>query len=116
MPFLDAYRVALGQNEYYEQVLRVITMLDEPGIKAKRLTGQKWYEIDDVQDLNIAESIFTSEDDRVRQIQKRQGRYWRYPGLLDFCYLVNPYFPLARMKDELRVNFVTLLTQYPSGR
>ena len=116
MPFLDAYRGALGQNEYYEQVLRVITMLDEPGIKAKRLTGQKWYEIDDIQDLDIAESIFATEDDeRVRQIQGRYGGYWRYPKLLDFCYLVNPYFPSARMKDELRANFDTLLTQYPSG-
>lgn len=116
VPFLDAYRGALGQNEYYEQVLRVITMLDEPGIKAKRLTGQKWYEIDDIQDLDIAESIFASEDDeRVRQIQERYGGYWRYPKLLDFCYLVNPYFPSARMKDELRANFDTLLTQYPSG-
>lgn len=115
VPFLDAYRAALGQNEYYEQVLRVITMLDEPGIKAKRLNGQKWYEIDDSQDLDIAESIFAPEEDRVRQIQGRYGGYWRYPGLLDFCYLVNPYFPPARMKDELRANFDTLLTQYPSG-
>ena len=46
VPFLDAYQQALGENEYYEQVLRVITMLDDPNIKAKRLSGQKWYEID----------------------------------------------------------------------
>ena len=116
VPFLDAYQAALGENEYYEQVLRVITMLDEPVIEAKRLTGQKWYEIDDIQDLDIAESIFTpDEDERVKLLQSRYGGYWRYPKLLDFCYLVNPYFPPARMKDELRANFDTLLTQYPSG-
>lgn len=116
VPFLDAYQAALGQNEYYEQVLRVITMLDAPGIKAKRLNGQKWYEIDDIQDLDIAESIFTPDDDeRVRLLQGRYGGYWRYPKLLDFCYLVNPYFPPERMKDELRANFDILLTQYPSG-
>ena len=116
VPFLDAYRIALGQNEYYEQVLRVIAMLDEPGIKAKRLNGQKWYEIDDIQDLDIAESIFApQEDERVRLLQGRYGGYWRYPQLLDFCYLVNPYFPPARMRDELRANFDVLLTQYPSG-
>ena len=28
VPFLDAYCKALGNNEYYEQVLRVITLLD----------------------------------------------------------------------------------------
>lgn len=116
VPFLDAYQAALGENEYYEQVLRVITMLDEPVIKAKRLDGQKWYEIDDIQDLDIAESIFTpDEDERVKLLQGRYGGYWRYPKLLDFCYLVNPYFPPEKMKDELRANFDTLLTEYPSG-
>ena len=116
VPFLDAYQSALGQNEYYEQVLRVITMLDDPEIKAKRLNGQRWYEIDDIQDLDIAESIFTpDEDERVKLLQGRYGGYWRYPKLLDFCYLVNPYFPPAKMKDELRANFDTLLTEYPSG-
>ena len=116
VPFLKAYQSALGQNEYYEQVLRVITMLDDPEIKAKRLDGQRWYEIDDIQDLDIAESIFTpDEDEKVRLLQKRYGGYWRYPKLLDFCYLVNPYFPPEKMKDEIRANFDTLLTEYPSG-
>ena len=116
VPFLEAYQAALGQNEYYEQVLRVITMLDVPEIKAKRLDVQRWYEIDDIQDLDIAESIFTPDDDeKVRMLQGRYGGYWRYPKLLDFCYLVNPYFPPEKMKDELRANFDTLLTQYPSG-
>lgn len=116
VPFLEAYSKALGNNEYYEQVLKVITMLDNPEIKAKKLNGQHWYEIDDIQDLDIAESIFTpDEDERVRLLQGRYGGYWRYPKLLDFCYLVNPYFPPQRMKDELKANFDTLLTAYPSG-
>ena len=116
VPFLSAYEKALGYNEYYEQVLRVITMLDEPVIKAKRLTGQRWYEIDDIQDLDIAESIFTPDEDaRVKLLQGRYGGYWRYPNLIDFCYLVNPYFPSPRMIDEIQASFKTLLTQYPSG-
>ena len=116
VPFLEAYQSALGQNEYYEQVLRVITMLDEPLIRAKRLNGQRWYEIDDIQDLNIAESIFIpDEDKRVLLMQERFGGYWRYPKLLDFSYLVNPYFPPARMKEEIKASFDVLLTQYPSG-
>ena len=116
VPFLDAYQKALGENEYYEQVLRVITMLDVPVIKAKRLNGQKWYEIDDIQDLDIATSIFTpDEDEKVALLQGRYGGYWRYPKLLDFCYLVNPYFPPQKMVDEIKANFDTLLRDYPSG-
>lgn len=116
VPFLDAYQKALGENEYYEQVLRVITMLDDPVIKAKRLTGQKWYEIDDIQDLDIAASIFTpDQDEKVALLQGRCGGYWRYPKLLDFCYLVNPYFPPQKMVDEIKANFDTLIRDYPSG-
>ncbi len=116
VPFLDAYQSAIGENEYYEQVLRVITQLDIPIIKAKRLSGQRWYEIDDIQDLDIAESIFASdEEERVQLLQGRYGGFWRYPRLLDFCYLVNPFFPPERMKNEMRANFDVLLSEYPSG-
>lgn len=116
VPFLDAYSKALGNNEYYEQVLRVITMLDDPEIKAKKLNGQLWYEIDDIQDLDIAESMFVPESgEKLTSIQSRFGGYWRYPSLVDFCYLVNPYFPPQKLMNEMKVSFETLLTQYPSG-
>lgn len=116
VPFLKAYTDALGVNEYYEQVLRVITLLDNPVIKAKRLDGQKWYEIDDIQDLDIASSIFHPDsNERRKMFERRYGGYWRYPGLLDYCYLVNPYFPPQRMKDEIKNNFNRLLADYPSG-
>lgn len=116
VPFLDAYQSALGQNEYYEQVLRVITMLDDPVIKAKRLNGQLWYEIDDIQDLDIATSMFIpDEDQRVELLSGRYGGYWRYPQLIDFCYLVNPYYPPQKLMDEIKASFEKLITQYPSG-
>lgn len=116
VPFLDAYQTALGENEYYEQVLRVITMLDEPAIKAKCLSGQAWYEIDDIQDLDIASSMFSkSDEEKTARLQSRYGGYWRYPKLVDFCYLVNPYFPPKKMLDEIRTNLEKLITQYPSG-
>ncbi len=116
VPFLEAYSKALGNNEYYEQVLKVITMLDNPEIKAKRLSGELWYEIDDVQDLDIAESMFKeTEEEMLECFNVRYGGYWRYPELTDFCYLVNPYFPPKKMIDEMQASFVPLLTQYPSG-
>lgn len=115
VPFLDAYLRVLGNNEYYEQVLRVITLIDNSNIKALPLNGQKWYEIDDVQDLRIAETIFAEDSERLKIIQQSYGGYWRYPLLLDFCYLVNPYFPRSRMIEEMKANFETLLREYPSG-
>ena len=115
VPFLEIYCKAMGTNEYYEQVLKVITFLDDPHIKAVRLEGEKWYEIDDVQDLDIAESIFSEGTEKLHKFQKRYGGYWRFPSLLDFCYLVNPFFPSLKMKKEMRANFDILLSEYPSG-
>lgn len=115
VPFLEAYTHALGNNEYYEQVLRVITMLDRVELKALPLGGERWYEIDDVQDLDIAEALFAENEQRLKKYFRRYGGYWRFPHLLDFCYLVNPFFPSPRMRDEMRANFDVLLAEYPSG-
>lgn len=115
IPFLDAYCSALGNNEYYEQVLRVICMLDNSELKALPVTDEKWYEIDDAQDLDIAEALFASDADRLSKYMRRYGGYWRFPDMLDYCYLVNPYFPSPRLRDEMRANFDTLITEYPSG-
>lgn len=116
VPFLSAYEKAMGENEYYESVIKLIAMLETKEIRAKRLTGQKWYEIDNIQDLNIAESLFADSDDgKLDKINRRYGGFWRYPGLKDFCYLVNPYYPPEKLNEEIKSNFETLIAQYPSG-
>lgn len=115
VPFLEAYCKALGNNEYYEQVLRVISLLDKSDLKALPLSTEKWYEIDDLQDLNNAEVLFSSESKSLTSYARRYGGYWRFPHLLDFCYLVNPYYPNKRLKEEMKANFDILLAQYPSG-
>lgn len=105
----------MGLNEYYEQVLKVITFLGDLEIKAVKLNGEKWYEIDDVQDLDIAESLLAGKEEKLEKMQKRFGGYWRYPKLIDFCYLVNPYFPNKKLVSEMQTNFERLLGEYPSG-
>lgn len=116
VPFLTAYSTALGNNEYYEQVLRVILHLRNAPLKALPLNGELWYEIDDVQDLDIASGLFApTDDERFAAISSRYGGYWRYPQLLDFCYLVNPYYPPKRMIEEIKASFETLMREYPSG-
>lgn len=115
VPFLEAYCRVMGNNEYYEQVLRILLHLHSSTLKALPITNEKWNEIDDVQDLDIASTIFSDKDIKWKEYHKRYGGYWRFPQMLDYCYLVNPFFPPKRMKDELRANFDTLLENYPSG-
>lgn len=115
IPFLNAYCQAWGNNEYYEQVLKVLTFLNRTELKALPISDEKWYEIDDIQDLDIAETIFSDEQNIAQKYHKRYGGFWRFPKLLDFCYLVNPFFPTRQLKEEMKANYDTLLTEYPSG-
>ncbi|KMV30231.1 aminotransferase [Photobacterium swingsii] len=115
VPFLEAYSSALGDNEYYEQVLRIITLLETQELKALPLQGEKWYEIDDIQDLDNAEVIFSSKEQKLKLLSQRFGGYWRYEDIKDFCYLVNPYFPNDTFVGEMKHSFDTLLREYPSG-
>lgn len=115
IPFLDAYSKVMGNNEYYEQVLRVLLHLHNSPLKALPIGDEKWYEIDDVQDLDIASCLFSEKEIKYHEYHRRYGGFWRFPNLMDYCYLVNPFFPNKRMKDELRSNFDVLLENYPSG-
>lgn len=115
VPFLDAYSKAVGNNEYYENVLRIISFLNSKDLKALPITNEKWYEIDDKQDLDIAEALFAEEKDILDKYYGRFGGYWRFPQMLDFCYLVNPYFSRSKIIDEMQANFRTLISEYPSG-
>ena len=115
VPFLEAYSKAVGNNEYYENVLRIITFLNSHELKALPITNEKWYEIDDKQDLDIAEALFSGTEALLKKYYTRYGGFWRFPQMLDFCYLVNPYFRRSKIIDELEANFRTLLGEYPSG-
>lgn len=115
VPFLSAYIQAYGMNQYYEMVLKALAHLHFAGLKAFEMGDIKWYEIDDVQDLDIANTMFASDEERLRAYECHFGGYWRFGGLKDFCYLVNPYFPPKKMMDQMTYFYPTLLTQYPSG-
>lgn len=115
VPFLEAYCKAVGYNEYYENVLRIITFLNSHDLKALPVSNVKWYEIDDKQDLDIAEALFADEKDVIHKYYGRYGGFWRFPKMLDYCYLVNPYFNESRIIDEMEAFFRTLISEYPSG-
>ena len=115
MPFLGAYQTAYSKNEYYETVLKVISYLDGDILKAHLVDGSRWYEIDDPADLKIASTRFSSGKEHLESMYKTFGGYWRYPAMLDFCYLVNPYFPPKALVNEMKQMSDILLESYPSG-
>lgn len=58
----------------------------------------------------------SSEDEQLlKQYYSRYGGFWVYPEMLDYCYLVNPYFNRSKIIDEMHDNFRALLSEYPAG-
>lgn len=117
LPFLESYIKAYGNNDYYELVLKVISGLKEVKLHGFKLTGEDWYEIDDAQDYDIVNAIFApSTKEKLELFHKRFGGYWRFNGIKDYCYLVNPYFPTKQMIDKMKYFYNELLFNYPSGQ
>ncbi len=115
LPFLSTYILAYGKNQYYESVLRIIAHVKRTKLKAFLLDDVRWYEIDDPQDLAVANALFGKEGQEFEAYDHRYGGFWRFPKLIDFCYLVNPYFPTNKMNDQIKYFFDTLIRTYPSG-
>ena len=116
VPFLEAYITSFGKNSYYEEVLKIISFLEHTDLNGYILDSREsWYEIDDQHDLFNAEAVFGDPEERLDNLMSRYGGYWRFPEVVDFCYLVNPYYPGNQLIEELKGNFEELLRQYPSG-
>lgn len=115
MPFLEAYMSAYGLNSYYETPLKVVAHLARTRLFAYELGEMPWYEIDDAQDLDIANVMFSCGKQKYDLVISKFGGYWRYESMLDFCYLVNPYFPTKKFVQKMQYEFPKLLGAYPSG-
>ena len=117
LPFLESYIKVYGNDDYYELVLKVISGLNEVKLYGLQLTGEDWYEIDDCQDYDIVKAIFApTTKEKLELFHKRFGGYWRFNGIKDYCYLVNPYFPTKQMIDKMKYFYSELLFNYPSGQ
>lgn len=116
IPFLEAYCSVMGKNSYYEDVIKVLLSLEKNSLKVLKLNGEKWYEVDDLQDYDIAETLFLENEKSLKKYYSLYGGYWRFDKLKDFCYLVNPYFPSKRLMEEMKYNFEKLISNYPSGQ
>ncbi len=115
LPFLEAYIKVYGLNSYYETALKVVAFLFKSKIYGYDLKNLNWYEIDDAQDLDVAQVLFSDGGGNYDLLISKFGGYWRYNKIIDFCYLVNPYFPTKSFLSKLQVEFPKLISSYPSG-
>lgn len=57
----------------------------------------------------------SGDEQFLKQYYSRYGGFWVYPDMLDYCYLVNPYFNNSGIIDEMERNFRMLVSEYPAG-
>jgi len=113
-PALSEYIEKHGRDIYYELVIAALIRSNKTLINAMLVNQAEWIEIDDFIDLERAEVLFSTPEQRYQRVKQLYGGYWRY-DFVDYSYLYNLYFPTPPLLTELKRNMRQLLCSYPSG-
>jgi histidinol-phosphate/aromatic aminotransferase/cobyric acid decarboxylase-like protein/choline kinase len=105
------YANAIDRNCYYELILGILIYMQKETIHAEIVEGESWSEVDDPNDLQVAEFAF--HQNRKGILEYNFGGYWNY-DVLDFCFIRNMYFPNHAMVSELRNSLPDLIHNYGS--
>lgn len=74
-----------------------------------------WFEVDNLNDLDIAEFQLMEPAQREHQLRSRHGGYWRYP-VVDHCLLYNFHYPPRKIFAHLAARLDQLVREYPSAQ
>lgn len=109
---LTYYAKVINDNCYYELMLGILIYMQQETIFAEIVEEEIWTEVDDVNDLRIAEFVF-NKPQRKEILENAWGGYWNY-DIVDFCFIRNMHFPTHSIIAEIKNNFVNLLHNYGS--
>ena len=109
---LSYYTKTIDDNCYYELILGILIYVGQAQIHAEVLDGETWAELDDPNDVRVAEFVF----DRARRgavIEEAFGGLWAH-NVLDFGFIRNMHFPPGAIFAEMKGNLPNLLANYGS--
>ncbi|MGR6967067.1 aminotransferase class I/II-fold pyridoxal phosphate-dependent enzyme [Geodermatophilus sp. URMC 61] len=109
---LTYYAQTFDRNCYYELILGILIYMQQAEVHGEVIDGERWAEVDDPNDLRIAEFTF-NPDARYEAMTTGWGGNWGN-DVLDFAFIRNMYFPTPAMLSELRHNLPELLQNYGS--
>lgn len=109
---LTYYAKVIDDNCYYELILGILIYMQRETIHACVLQGEEWAEVDDPNDLRVAEYKFNRLE-RRQILESSFGAYWNHQ-ITDFCFIRNMYFPDGSMLSQLRSDLPGLLHNYGS--
>lgn len=114
----QALDAAVEKNQlqgYYETIFRDHVATGEVMFGAVDCSEFRWFEIDNLNDLLLANDIFISEKERIELIRSSHGGHWRR-SLIDHCLLYNHYYPPQGLLDHLSKHFTSVIRNYPAGQ
>jgi len=117
-PFKDLlhfYTEAFDRKSYYELILGALIYLHREQINGVCLSDElsrRWAEVDDPNDLWLAEFSF-NESARLPLVEGTMGGYWNL-DIVDFAFIRNMYFPTASMHAEMKNALGLLVENYGS--
>jgi histidinol-phosphate/aromatic aminotransferase/cobyric acid decarboxylase-like protein/choline kinase len=111
---LTYYSRTIDDNCYYELMLGFLIYMQREKIYAEKVEGLKWAEVDDPNDMRLAEFQFVDEK-KIDILDKSWGGFWSYP-IQDFAFIRNMYFPPSSVVSEIRNNLFNLLANYGSSQ
>jgi len=109
---LTYYANSIDDNCYYELILGILLYMQKTIINCEIIENSKWAEVDDPNDLSLAEFQFNTER-KTELLQNSFGGYWNY-DIIDFCFIRNMYFPSKSMIAEIKNYAPVLLSNYGS--
>jgi histidinol-phosphate/aromatic aminotransferase/cobyric acid decarboxylase-like protein len=109
---LTYYAGAFDRNCYYELILGILVYMGQADVHGEVVQGERWAEVDDPNDLRVAEFTFNRQV-RYELLTGTWGGHWNDEAL-DFSFIRNMYFPTPAMLSELRLNLPDLLRNYGS--
>ncbi|MGD0380555.1 MAG: aminotransferase class I/II-fold pyridoxal phosphate-dependent enzyme [Acidimicrobiales bacterium] len=110
---LSFYSRSIDANCYYELLLGVLIYMRAATVYAERVQ-HPWAEVDDPNDLMVAEFAFNAPSRRAT-LEDAWGGYWNMPHL-DFAFIRNTYFPTPAVTAELRGHLGVLMSNYGSSQ
>ena len=108
------YANTIDENCYYELILGILLYMQKMTINCEIIDNSEWAEVDDPNDLSLAEFQFNKKG-KTDLLQNSFGGYWNY-DILDFCFIRNMYFPTNAMNAEIKNFAPVLLSNYGSNQ
>jgi histidinol-phosphate/aromatic aminotransferase/cobyric acid decarboxylase-like protein/choline kinase len=105
------YANVIDRNCYYELILGILIYMQKETIHAEIVQGENWSEVDDPNDLQVAE--FDFNENRKEILEYAFGGYWNY-HFTDFCFIRNMHFPNASIISEMKNVLADLMHNYGS--